>query len=80
MTVATSFDRHEKQGLCRTRKLRQCTNLKENLRICELAKASNRNNWSVQLVCLAGPFSWPVQQVCPVGLTSRPIYTLHLTQ
>ena len=43
-----------KQGLRRTRKLRQCTNWKENLRICELAKASNKKNWSVQLVHPAG--------------------------
>ena len=49
------------QGLRRTRKLRQCTNWKENLRICELAKASNKKNWSFQLVCPAGPSSWSVQ-------------------
>ena len=57
----------KKQGLRRTRKLRQCTNWKANLRICKLAKASNKKNWSVQLVR-------------PAGLTCRPIYTLHLTR
>ena len=36
------------------------TNWKVNLRICELAKASNKENWSVQLICPAGPSSWSV--------------------
>ena len=54
-----------KQGLRRTRKLRQCTNWKVNLRICRLAKASSKKNWSVQLVCPAGPSNWSVQLVCP---------------
>ena len=40
-----------KKGLCRTRKLRQCTNWNVNLQICKLAKASSITNWSVQLVC-----------------------------
>ena len=43
----------KKQGLCRTRKLRQCKNLKVNLRIYEPAKASNIENCFVQLVSLA---------------------------
>ena len=60
----------KKQGLRRTRKLRQCTNWKDNLRICELAKASNKKNWSVQLVRPAGSSSWSVQMVCPAGLSS----------
>ena len=38
---------HTEQGLRRTRKLRQCTNWKVNLQICELAKASKIENWSV---------------------------------
>ena len=61
------FYEDTKQGLRRTRKLRQCTNWKNNLPICELAKASNKKNWSVQLVCPAGSSSWYVQLVCPAG-------------
>ena len=45
-----------KQGLHRTRKLRQFSNCKVNLRICELAKTSNKENWSIQQVFLADPF------------------------
>ena len=45
------------QGLCRIWKMGQCKNWKANLRIWELAKASNVENWSSQLVCLADPFS-----------------------
>ena len=58
------------QGLHRTRKLQQCTNLKGNLWICELAKASNKNNWSVQQVCKAGPSSGSVKLVRSAGLFS----------
>ena len=64
--------------------LRSCDNKnwKVNLRRCELAKASSKENglssWFVQLVRPAGPSSRSVQQVCPAG-PSRPIYTLHLT-
>ena len=57
-----------KQGLCQTQKLRQCTNWKGNFRICELAKASNKNNWSVQLVRPADPSSWSVHLVRSAGL------------
>ena len=49
-----------KQGLRRTRKLRQCTNWKVSLLICKLTKASNKENWSAQLVCPAGRSSWSV--------------------
>ena len=59
-----------KQGLRRTRKLWQCTNWKVNLRIWKLAKASNRENWSVQLVRPAGSSSWYVQLVRPAGPSS----------
>ena len=58
------------KGLRWTQKVRQCTNWKENLRICELAKASNRKNWSIQLVRSAGLFKWSVQLVCPAGPSS----------
>ena len=66
-----------KQGLRRTRKLRQCTNWKENLRICELAKASNKKNWSVQLVRPAGSSSWYVQLVRPAGPSSGSVQLVH---
>ena len=56
-----------KQGLRRTRNLRQCTNWKENLRICELAQASNKKNWSVHLVCQDGPSRWSVSLVRLAG-------------
>ena len=49
-----------KQSCCPAQKLRQCTNWKVNLRIYKLTKASNIENWSVQLICLADPFSWSV--------------------
>ena len=58
----------QEQGLRRTRKLRQFTNLKKNLRICKLAKASNKKNWSIQLVCPAGLSCWFVHLVCSAGL------------
>ena len=54
-SISAVFNKYEKQGLCRTRKLRQWTNWKENLWICQLAKASNK-----KLVCPAGPFRWSV--------------------
>ena len=60
----------KKQRLRRTRKLWQYTNWKVNLRMCELAKASRKENWSVQLVCPAGPSSWSVQLVHLAGLSS----------
>ena len=60
-----------KQGLCRTRKLWQCTNWKVNLKICELAKASNEESWPIQLISPAGgPFSWSFQLVCPADPSS----------
>ena len=49
-----------KQGLRWTRKLRQCTIWKVRFWMCKVAKASSIENWSVQLVCLADPFSWSV--------------------
>ena len=61
---------YRKQGLRRTQKLRQCTNWKENLRVCKLAKASNKKKWSVQLVHLAGLSSWSVQLVLPASSSS----------
>ena len=67
----------EKQGLRQTWKLRQCTNWKVNLWICELAKAWNKKNWSVQLDRLAGLSSWSFQLVCILLIAS---YTFHLTQ
>ena len=82
--------KQNKQGLRRTWKLRQCTNWKENLRICELAKASNKENWSVQLIRPADPSSWfvqlirpadpsswSVQLICPVGLSSWSVQLVH---
>ena len=66
-----------KQGLRWTWKLWQCTNWKVNLRICKLAKASNKENWSVQLIPPAGVSSWSARQTrCtdqldgPAGWTS----------
>ena len=47
----------KKRGLRQTQKLRQYTDCKDNLWICELDKASNIENWSVQLVCIADLFS-----------------------
>ena len=43
---------------------------KVNLWICEMAKASNKENWSVQLVRPACPSSWFVQLVRPAGPSS----------
>ena len=73
-------------------RLGSCNNVQTERSIFEYAKASNKENWSVQLVHSAGPFSWSVQLVRPAGLSSwsvqlvrpagptcRPIYTLHLT-
>ena len=60
----------QKQGLRRTQKLRQSANWKVNLRICELAQASNKENWPVQLVRPASLSSWSVQLVCPAGPSS----------
>ena len=49
----------KKQGLRWTRQLRKCTNWKVNIQICKLAKASNKENWSVQLVSTSGLSSRP---------------------
>ena len=38
--------------------LRQCTNWKVNFPISKLAKASSKENWSIQQVCPADPSSW----------------------
>ena len=61
---------NKKQGLRWTRKLQICTNWNINLRICELAKASNKKNWPVQLVYPAGLSSWPVKLANPAGPSS----------
>ena len=39
-----------KQGLRRTWKLLRCTNWMVNLWICKVARASNKENWSIQLI------------------------------
>ena len=49
-----------KNGLRWTRKLRQYKNWKVNLQICKMVKASNREKWSVRLVCLADTLSWSI--------------------
>ena len=79
MLLQQSSDQWWKQGLRRTRKLRQCTNWKVNLRICELAKASSKENWSVQLIHPAGPSSWSVQLVRPAGPSSRSVQQVRPT-
>ena len=66
--------------------LGSCDNLQTKRSIFEYAnwprlqiKRTGPSSWSVQLVCLASLSSGSVQLVRPAGLTSRPIYTLHLT-
>ena len=49
---------------------RQFTNWKVNLLICKLSKASNKENWSVQLIRPPALSSWSVQLVRPAGLSS----------
>ena len=56
----------EKQGLRRTQMLRHCTNWKENLPIYKLANASNKKDWSVQLVQLANQFTHCIFKAVPL--------------
>ena len=56
-------------GPCWTRKLRQCTNWKVNLWICELTRASNKENWSIQLIRPTSLSSRPAMlQSCKVAM------------
>ena len=60
LNIIRSPIEEQEQGLRQTWKLRQCAKWKVNLLICEPAKASNREKWSVRLVCLADTLSWSV--------------------
>ena len=66
-----------KQSLCRTQKLQRCTNWKVNLRICKWAKASNKKNWTVQLVCPPGTSSCSVQLVLPASPSNWSFRLVH---
>ena len=70
------FFSNKKQGLHRTQKLQQCTNRKNNLKICELAKAGS-SSWSIQLVRQAGPSRWSAQLVHPAGPSSWSVQLMY---